>query len=349
MKKIMMIGVALVACLFCVNVNAEETFVWSDDYQIDISSTIMAQDYEDEKLYINLETNNEEFNINEAYYYEKGYLKYKINDNEYEKVTKEAWQMAGSGLWINYSDIQDILALTNELEISVYFETIDGDKTPVSTKKVLILENEKTLIDTATGVSVYAKHSIPYGTTLKVKEITDEQILNNIAKHSGFTNLTVWEIEYKAYDKNMTYYKENYGYDDETSQGMVWSVAVTFPVPKKYNHTEELDIMAYMVSKDYKNIDTRIQFGGDENDLTKYTLTLFEEEYMDYYFVMSDKTKFVSDETPIDQSNAPAAKDDTVESPKTGIEDYALFILGGLALTVTSITIINRNKKFKRI
>lgn len=63
--------------------------------------------------------------------------------------------------------------------------------------------------------------------------------------------------------------------------------------------------------------------------------------------------------TPVDENenkapnkndaNVEAPKDDTVESPKTGLEDYALVIVGGILLVAGCVVVINKNKKFHRI
>jgi len=337
--------------------NAE--VVLDSSFEINLDETTRVQTYDknaakgdmDSYLYLYISSNNEDFDHLSAYGVEQlGNYYYSINGAEFVKIT-DSETFDSNRIQIYFEDIKDVLETTNELELTVYFETVDKTvKTKDAKIKVLVTEDYITLEDSELNIKVMSKYDTPYGTTLKAKEITDQEIIKNIAKNSGFTNLTVWEIDYTAFGKSMAYYKEHYGYNEETSNGMIWSVEVTLPVPSKYDHKEELDIMAYMVSKDYKNVNTQIQFGGgDESDLTKYTLTLFDEEYMDYYFVMSDKTKFVSEETPKDQNNVESPKDDSVESPETGVKDYALYIGAGIVTAIGFYYYISKKNLIKKI
>jgi len=356
-KKILLMGMVLVSCLFCINVNAED-FVWNEDFALDISNTLIVQEYNENStngsqgsyIHINVQTNNEAFGNLTGYGISNlGNYYYSVNGGEYVKETDKD-KFSGDDLKIYFDDIDAVMDITNEIEVKVYFESADQTvKSEVETVNILIVQDsydiDLTLKDEKTGIVLEPKFDMPYGTVLTVEEVTDSATLSAMK----LSNPTAWKIRLTAFGKNIKYYDDKYGATDDSS-GMVWGVNVTLPVPSKYNYSDNLDVLAQFVSSDFKIKDTVTDADNiDKTDYSKYVVSVFNADYLsDYYLVLSDSVEFNYGEED-KGSTTPAEKDETVESPTTGIEDYALYILGGLVIAVTSITLINRNKKFKRI
>lgn len=94
---------------------------------------------------------------------------------------------------------------------------------------------------------------------------------------------------------------------------------------------------------------------GSGSDIkTVYGYNVIEVGTVEKVPVTSDTKDEESTKTPTtseskDDSTSTEVKDETVESPKTGLEDYALVIVGGILLVAGCVVVINKNKKFHRI
>ena len=112
----------LVSCLFCVSVNAEN-FVWNEDFALDISKTLIVQEYNENStngsqgsyIHINVQTNNEAFGNLTGYGISNlGNYYYSVNGGEYVKETDKD-KFSGDDLKIYFDDIEAVMDTTNEI------------------------------------------------------------------------------------------------------------------------------------------------------------------------------------------------------------------------------------------
>lgn len=325
MKKILLTGLILVSCLFCINVNAEEKYLNFEDEQKD-----MVYFAEEPVTYIGVDTNMDSLSGDKLYYSIDGG---EFVEDEANTITLQT---------------EDLLNKA-EHSITIYGETSEGTKTEEKTIDFLIVNKEKSFESAEFGFNLTVTW-VPINTTMSVEKVTDSNIIKLIKLQDPY----VLKARLATEAEDMMYYFEKYNGSMQVYVHDIQINASSYGLDdtcvnnesKSYN-----EVKSYLINSSYQIIDSFLA----ENCNLEYVMSfagMDEKNTLDVFlngYLAFAKGELIIDNYKDDVTPTPEVKDETVESPKTGIEDYALFILGGLALAVTSITILNRNKKFKRI